>query len=239
MTEGFFSMAPTLLESLFGGFTTFFSVWQMCIMQVTPFYIAFSLGVYFLLVGSARRSNFKPMMLVMAGLALGFSFLFALIGSPEFAVGSLLLRNIHSLRFAAGVFIIVVGALMILSSLLTRFDFKARILVVISPLVGAALAIAYSPCISPVLSRIFNYTKTSTGSVYGFSLLFLYAIGMTAALTLVVSVIIFIYNVRSRRTIFRRSTTAPVVVSLVFIVLGILLVSGLMLRYKAMLVNLF
>lgn len=235
-------MAPTVTESLFGGFTTFFSVWQLCIMQVTPFYIAYSLGAYFLLIGSgkSRGPGLKPMMLlVFCGLALGFSLVFALMGVPVLGAGNMILRNIRTLKYVAGVFILALGAVMTLSSFLTRFDFKTRLPVLFSPLVGASFAVGYSPCISPVLSRIFNYTKMQSDALHGLLLLFLYAVGMAAALTLVSCVIILLHDIRSRRAASRLSKSAPVIASLVFTVMGVLLVTGLMLRYKAMLVNLF
>ena len=32
--------------ALWGGFSSFFSIWQVCILQISPFFIAFIVGSY-------------------------------------------------------------------------------------------------------------------------------------------------------------------------------------------------
>ncbi len=232
---------PGLIGSFFGGVTVFFSVWQLCIMQFSPFYLAYLLTVYFLIDGSPgrARSAVAPLFIAAAGLAAGFSVIFAILSDPGFASNYALFSGIRGLKTASGFFILAVGALMILLAVLGRFDTKAYVPATLSPLVGASFAIAYSPCIPPVLSEILNFSGMPGNSFKGLILLFLYAAGVCASATLVASVMIMYFRLRQKGRKTRRSMFPPVFTSLVFMIIGLLLVMGLMLRYKRFLVNIF
>lgn len=228
-------MAPTISEALAGGFSTFFSVWQLCIMQITPFFLAFYFGSYSLL---DRGKNLLPMLMLTAGLTIGFSVVFALMSVPAIGLGSLILRNLKDLKFFAGVFIMAVGLLMVLFAFLNKFN-SFRVLAVLSPLVGVSLAIAYSPCIAPELSKILNYSSIPSNSHRGLSLLFMYGAGLCIAAALVGVVLIIVFKVVNSGGRKKRRPLPTVIASLVFMIIGVLLLTGLMFRYKMILVNLF
>ena len=232
---------PGLIGSFFGGIGVFFSVWQLCIMQFSPFYIAYLLTVYFLIDGSAGRSRsaVKPLLITAVGLAAGFSLVFAILSDPGFASNYAFLSGLRGLKTASGVFILAAGALMILLAVLGRFDTKAYVPAALSPFVGASFAIAYSPCIPPVLSEILNFSGMPGNSFKGLILLFVYAAGVCASATLVSSVMVMYFRLRQKGRKTRRSMFPPVFSSLVFMIIGLLLVLGLMLRYKRFLVNIF
>lgn len=233
--------APGLIGSFFGGVGVFFSVWQLCVMQFSPFYIAYLLTVYFLIDGSGgrARSARAPLVITAVGLAAGFSFIFAVLSAPGFASNHEIFSGIRGLKFISGVFILAVGALMILLAVLGRFDSKAYVPAVLSPLVGASFAIAYSPCIPPVLSGILNFSGMPGNTLKGLALLFVYSAGMCAAATLVAAVAIIYARLRQGRRKTKTSMLPPVVSSLVFMIIGLLIVLGLMLQYKRFLVNIF
>lgn len=232
---------PGLIGSFWGGISVFFSVWQLCIMQFSPFYVAYLLTVYFLIDGSGgrARSAISPLVLTAVGLGAGFSFVFAVLSDPGFASSHALFSGLRGLKSASGYFILAVGTLMIILAVLGRFDTKAYAPAALSPLVGASFALAYSPCIPPVLSGILNFSGTPGNSLKGLVLLFVYAAGVCSAATLVAAVLILYFRLRQGRRMSRRSMLPPVLSSLVFMIIGLLIVFGLMLRYKRFLVNIF
>jgi len=235
------TVAPGFIWSFLSGIGVFFSVWQLCVMQFTPFYVAYLLTVYFLIDGSGgrARSATAPLVITAFGLALGFSLIFALLSSPGFTSDYVFLSGLRGLKTVSGIFILSVGALMILLAVLGRFDTKAYVPAVLSPLVGAGFAIAYSPCIPPALSEILNFAGMPGNSVRGLVLLFLYALGVCASETFVSAVIIVYLKLRQGRHKARTSMFPPVLSSLIFMIIGLLLVLGLMMRYKMFLVNIF
>lgn len=230
-------MIPSFGESFIGGIKTFFSVWQLCIFQVTPFYLAFLLAAFFFLKGREAKANFLTITVVALGLALGFSAVFSLAGVPTLEAGSTILRNLKTLRFFAGVFIISTGGLMAVLSFLARFGYRGHLMALLSPLAGGALAIAYSPCISPSLSSIMNYASIPGNGGHGLALLLVYGLGLCASLTGVGALLMLIFKLKGEP---RKGTAVrPLMASLIFMIIGILLVSGMMMRYKMILVNIF
>lgn len=232
---------PGLIGSFLGGISVFFSVWQLCIMQFSPFYVAYLLTVYFLIDGSGgrARSALSPLVLTAVGLAAGFSLVFVVLSAPGFASSHALLSGLRGLKSVSGFFILGAGALMIVLAVLGRFDTRAYVPAALSPLVGASFAVAYSPCIPPALSEILNFSGMPGNSLRGLVLLFVYAAGVCSAATLVAAVMIVYFRLRQGRRMTRRSMLPPVLSSLVFMIIGLLLVFGLMLRYKRFLVNIF
>ena len=37
--------------AVWGGFSSFFSIWQICLLQISPFFIAFIVGIYLATIG--------------------------------------------------------------------------------------------------------------------------------------------------------------------------------------------
>ncbi|MBI5236866.1 MAG: hypothetical protein HY887_00395 [Deltaproteobacteria bacterium] len=231
--------SPTVIGSLFGGFGVFFSIWQLCLMQFSPFYIAYFLTVYFLSGGRGGRTGMAPLLITAAGLAAGFSVIFAVLSAPGFASSHDLLRGIRGLKHAAGLFILAAGALMMALSVLGRSDSRAYLPAILSPLVGASFAVAYSPCIPPALSKILNFSDMPGNSVKGIVMLFSYGIGVCAAATIAGAAVILLARYGQGRRTSRHSILPSIVSSLVFMIIGLLLVMGLMLPYKRFLVNIF
>ncbi len=233
-------MDPGTGTAFFGGIKSFFSVWQLCIMQVTPFFLAFFLGAYFLTRTGARAGDIFNMAVVALGLALGFSLLFGILGTPSLEPGATLMRNIRTLRFFSGLFILAVGLLMMLFSITIPRSSRVMVFFLLSPPVGAALAIGYSPCIPPVLSDILNFAGRPGNERMGLALLFLYGMGIGVSLVFVGSMLGYILSRRSpyARMRYSRPGMPALIASLIFMAFGFLLVTGLMVRYKAFLVNL-
>ncbi len=233
-------MDPTMGTAFFGGIHAFFSVWQLCIMQVTPFYLAFFLGAYFIIRSGERSVDLFNMAVISLGLMVGFGLLFGILGIPSLEPGATFVRNIRTLRLFAGLFIIAVGLVMLVFSFTVSHRSRAGIFLVLSPFVGAAFAIGYSPCIPPVLSTIFTFAGKPGNARMGLFFLALYGVGIGVSLTLVGSILAYLLTPRSSRGRFGegRASMAALIASLVFMAMGVLLITGLMVRYKAFLVNL-
>ncbi len=234
-------MSPGVFEAFWGGVGAFFSVWQLCILQITPFFVAFFVATHFILRTGNRGEDLFNTIVVGTGLVLGLSIFFGLLMTPGLAPGTVLLKYLKLLRFVAGIFIILVALTMVFFSFTSILFFDRRkIFFVLSPLVGSALAIAYSPCIPPALSRLLNYARIPENTLHGFVLLVFYALGIGISLIIVGYIIALTAGIGSspyaERT--RRYIVLPLVSSLIFMIIGILLVTGLMLSYKAFLVNL-
>ncbi|HHL40555.1 MAG TPA: hypothetical protein ENJ37_08615 [Deltaproteobacteria bacterium] len=231
-------MAPGYFETFFGGFAAFFSVWQLCIFQVTPFYIAFMVAARLLSRRGGRGSSGAVLAVTALGLAVSFSLVFGIMGVPHVGVGGVILRNLKLLKLLAGAFIIVSAAVLMLPAL--RVGVGVRTAAALSPLAGAAFAIGYSPCISPALAAALNFARSPDGGGRGLVLVVLYGAGMAAALTLTGAAFMAAAGwLAARRRTARVPAAGLVAAAAVYMTMGVLLVTGLMLRYKAFLVNFF
>lgn len=242
-------MAPSVAEALFGGLRTFFSVWQICLLQITPFYLAFFLGSYFLVRARGRGADLFVMALIGAGLIIGFSCAFGLVNSGAFAAGSapevagaasipaILAFNDKlndKLNLIAGSFIMAVGVLMVFLAF-ARFAFNARALAVLSPLAGASIAAGYSPCSSPALLRIIIHSTLEGGG--SFALFSMHAAGISIAMTL--SCFLLILLLDRRRSRIPHHAAIPIAAALTFMAMGFLMFTGRMHGYNEILLNLF
>lgn len=227
-------MPITFLDAFTGGISAFFSVWQLCILQFSPFYAAFLIGVLSLCRMEKRASRGLPAAIAIIGLAAGFSLVYALMSSP--GLGAWAIFHIKGMRVAAGVFIIITGLLMIVFALFGRPGGRTLLPALLSPVVGASLAVAYSPCISPALAKILSISSMPGGAGEGFRLLLFYGLGMCGSATAVVGVFMAVSGYIYKGP--RAAVIVPVAASLFMMTIGFLLVADLMLLYKRFLVNL-
>lgn len=95
-----------------GAFSSFFSVWQFCIAQISPFFIAFLIGVYLIEGNGINRKSIVNILIASSGYLIGFSIIFALLGTSSSNIAGYLLYNIKAIRIFSGIFILVVGLLM-------------------------------------------------------------------------------------------------------------------------------
>lgn len=210
----------------------------MCILQFSPFYVAFLVGVLSLCRMEERASCGLPAAIAIIGLAAGFSLVFALLSSPGLGAGAVFLKGIKGMKVAAGVFIIITGLLMIVFALFGRPGGRTLLPALLSPVVGASLAMAYSPCISPALANILSLSSMPGGAGDGFRLLVFYGLGICGSATAVGGLFVAVSIFRGRRAAVGVSPMVPVAASLFMMTIGFLLVADFMLLYKRFLVNL-
>jgi len=220
-----------------GAFSSFFSIWQFCIAQISPFFMAFLAGVY-LLENSAVRKSAINLFITSLGYSAGFSVIFALLGSSGAGIAGYLLYHIKDLRILSGIFVLLTGALMIVMAFIRNLaPVSPRIFWLLAPLVGASFAFIYSPCIPPVLSQVLNYASQPENAARGLLLLLIYGMGLSAAFVSVGAPFALIIG-RLAKGIERLGI---VIFGCAFFLMamGIMAVTGLTIYYKAFLLSFF
>ncbi len=248
------------LIAFWGGFSSFFSLWQLCLMQITPFFLAFAIGLY-LLEGNSSSAIRNPqsalvsLLLACGGYILGFSIVFALMGTSGWGAASYILYNIDDFRAGAAVYITIIALLMALynfygsrtrsldklrmnadATLLGRASLFHILYLPAGLLLGASFALAYSPCIPPVMSDIMNFAGKPNNALRGFQLLTVYGFGVTLAFSISGSALaIMVGYFTERRSV---KVAIAYLSSGTLFLMAFLILTDLMIRYKSFLVGL-
>lgn len=230
------------LAAFWGGFSSFFSIWQLCLMQITPFFLAFAVGLYIVEGGSELRtpnSLISGLLLACAGYILGFSIVFALMGTSGWGAAAYIIYNIEDFRKAAAAYMTIIALLMVVYNryIIHIPHSTFRILCLpIGILLGASFAVAYSPCIPPVMSSIMNFASKPGNAHRGFHLLVVYGFGVTLAFAIsgiLLSAAVGYFTVRkSARNIIVYLSSGTL------FIMAFLIITDLMIRYKSFLVGL-
>src|SRR5207244_12254592 len=115
----------------------------------------------------------------------GFTAVFISLGATASELGDLLLYNRLPLARVAGVFIAVMGAVLLLEGrigFLSRGgDWSKRLAggsLWTAQLLGAAFAVTWTPCIGPVLGAVLTLAGTTASLSHGVLLLTAYSLGL-------------------------------------------------------------
>ena len=105
------------LPEAFGyGFASFFSIWQACLLQISPFFLAFVIGHYFAGYSDRERRGFaRRAVYPSAMFAAGFSLFQALSSVTGLPIGRFLSYYGGALSFVSGAYILLVGLHIVLS----------------------------------------------------------------------------------------------------------------------------
>ena len=227
------------LDSLIGGFLSFFSIWQFCIAQISPFFMAFILGVRLITDASTLKKSAANLLIPSIGYSAGFSIIFALLGSSGTYTGSYLLYNIKYFRLLSGIFILFTGVFIAGTGFLIKVITPPTNAIVwlLAPLLGVAFAFVYSPCIPPVLSKLLNYASIPENAVNGLLLLTVYGMGLSSAF--VAAGIPFAMAVGWQADKGRRPGLIILGSAFFLMALGAMNITGLMVYYKAFLLGFF
>lgn len=160
-----------------------------CVLPLLPGYLSMMSGYSATQLETGEVST-RRMLRVILLFILGFTVVFAAIGATATALSSLLVQNLPTLTRIAGLVIIVFGLLMITMAVSERgvlapFGRERRLQVRPSrlggwapPLMGAAFAFGWSPCIGPVLTVILATAATRQTLTEGVLLLIVYSLGL-------------------------------------------------------------
>ena len=158
-----------------------------CVLPLIPGYIAFVSG---LSIDHMTESGWKDKKMASAMLnsvmfVLGFSVVFVVLGASATWLGEFLVQRLPLLVNIAGVVIIIFGlqqmGLFKFGFMLTTrlIDLQAEKLGPFkAPLLGAAFAFGWTPCVGPILAAILTYAATMDTVGKGVMLLMVYCAGL-------------------------------------------------------------
>ncbi|MHB8487575.1 MAG: cytochrome c biogenesis CcdA family protein [Candidatus Dormibacteria bacterium] len=203
------------------------SITSPCCLPLLPGYLGYLTGV------SASQGVVRRRRVVTAAalFILGFTVVFAALGATASEVGDFLLQNRPLLYQLAGVFIALMGLIILVSGHIPLLNRTANVaghvrggsLWSATPL-GAAFAVTYTPCLGPILGAILTLAAASRSLVDGVGLLIIYSLGLGIPLLLLSLSITRVHRLlsRARRGIaIARSASAVVLISM-----GVLLVTN-------------
>ncbi|VAX21384.1 hypothetical protein MNBD_NITROSPINAE01-1500 [hydrothermal vent metagenome] len=181
----------SFIGAFIGGFASFFSIWVFCLMQVVPFFVA-------LMVASSLSQNsvgqvsctgcagVKKAVATGCVALLGFILVFMATGMSGTSISHAVFTYSGMLNQIGGVVIGLVGLFFVgLLTVKEAYSPAFGVAKVVSVfLFGAALGLAYKPCVTPTLTKIYNINTAPGNVVTGGGLLFFYALGISVAILL-------------------------------------------------------
>lgn len=220
--------------AVWGGFSSFFSIWQICLLQISPFFVAFFVGIYLATIGNKANPEIRRwMILPCITYGIGFTVFYSLLIASGLNVSRPLIHNIGTLRVVSGIIILLVGLYILL---VNRISFLSKIrqpllLSTLFLLIGVAFAIIYSPCITPMLSDIMGLASQRSTAIEGWYLAFCYGIGVSLALCMTsVALVLF---ARRREIVLRNANLIINICGTTLLILAVMNMTGLMRHYKA------
>ena len=160
-----------------------------CVLPLLPGYLSMMSGYSAAQLEQGEVSNGR-MLRVIGLFVLGFTLVFAAIGAAATSLGQFLVANLSTFTRVAGIVIIVFGVLMVAMAVSNRgflatMNTEKRVHVRPSrlgkwapPVMGAAFAFGWTPCIGPVLTVIIATASTQETIGQGILLLVAYSLGL-------------------------------------------------------------
>ncbi len=160
-----------------------------CVLPLLPGYLSMMSGYSAAQLEQGEVSN-RRMLRVIGLFILGFTLVFAAIGAAATSLGEFLRTNLNTFTRFAGVIIIVFGLLMVAMAVSNRgflatMNTEKRVHVRPSrlgkwapPVMGAAFAFGWTPCIGPVLTVILTTAAVQDTVGQGVLLLVSYSLGL-------------------------------------------------------------
>lgn len=219
----------TILVAFTAGLFSFLSP---CVLPIIPSYLSFVSGVSLEEMRSPHITGIVRRRVVFNSLAfiVGFSLIFVSLGASASYLGSLFLGYRNFIRTLGGVFIILVGIYLMgffKISLLDRylqFNLKDKPVGYLgSMLVGVTFAVAWIPCVGPILGAILALAGTSAEIGKGILLLTTYAAGLAVPFFLSAVAVNSFFQFSE---IFRRYVQAVhVAAGILLVIVGVLLLT--------------
>lgn len=159
------------------GFLSFLSP---CVLPLIPSYLAFLLGDYSDQKKKDKNYSIMPALIFITG----FTVVFILLGLSATFLGRFFIRNQAIIRKTSGVVIVIFG-LHISGIIKLKWLYYEKKLSITqksnkylqSFVLGIGIALAWTPCIGPILSSILILAGNSQNLLTGGFLLFIYSFG--------------------------------------------------------------
>ncbi|MEO5335097.1 MAG: hypothetical protein H7839_24050 [Magnetococcus sp. YQC-5] len=226
----------TALTVFLSGFASFFSIWQVCILQISPFFMIYLVGISATaqtLQSPPKGSLIGWTLLPSLTYTVGFGAVFALLSAPGLYAGRYLNYHINDLRMASGFYFLLIATGLLLAD---RLPWLGKHLGpwLINGLTlgtGIALALIYSPCITPTLSQILGLAAHTTTARQGAWLALFYGLGMSYGFALVGTLLVA--GLHAWAGWLRQARLIKDLAAGVLLILAGMNITGVMTYYKA------
>jgi cytochrome c-type biogenesis protein len=227
--------APSIFLAFAAGFVSFVSP---CVLPLVPGYLSTVCGLTPTELQSARGVVLRTVLIRSALFIFTFSFIFIALGMSATGLGNLLFENKTTLEKVAGVAIIALGAFFVLAlfvPLLNREWHPDRIMRRVGQggpvVVGAAFAIAWTPCVGPALASILGLASTNDSVAEGGALLAVYSAGL--AVPFLLTALAFNQATTAFNFFKRHYAVINGVAGVLLIAMGVLVLTGELTRLNS------
>ena len=201
-----------------------------CVLPLVPVYLASLAGPEILEAKTDKRS--AHIFLHSLTFVIGFTMVFVILGAGAGLAGLAIGAHISAIQRAAGIVIIVFGALLLAAQGVPQLNFQKHLTpsqsqttgYLRSFLTGAIFALAWTPCVSYALGSILMLAMVSETAWRGASLLAIYSLGLGVPFLIIGAA--FDAVAPLLRHISRYSKVIYIASGILLIVLGILIVTG-------------
>ncbi len=215
----------TVVAAFAVGFVSFISP---CVLPLVPGYLSAVSGVT---VAEMQRGERANVLLPAIVFCLSFTVVFVALGMTATGLGSTLQDSRDTLDVIAGVVIVALGILFVVTPFVPRLNREWRPDALISragsggPLVaGAAFAFAWTPCVGPTLGAILTAASVKDTVGEGALLLACYSAGL--AVPFMLTALAFNRATAASRWLRDRWTIVTAISGVVLIAMGVLLLTG-------------
>lgn len=156
-----------------------------CVLPLVPVYLSLVSGVATRDLAGAIGRQRRRLLVAVLGFIAGYTVVFVAMGATASALGSLLAGFRPILERMAGVVIVLIGLLV---AGIAKFDAlgrdtradvsTTRFGALAPPVMGAAFAFGWSPCIGPILGAILTMSASTADLRRGVLLLLAYSAGL-------------------------------------------------------------
>lgn len=217
----------TIIAAFAVGFVSFISP---CVLPLVPGYLSAVSGVSVADMRGPQRDLSKVLLPALV-FCLSFTVIFVALGMSATGIGSSLNDNRGTLEDVAGVLIILMGLLFVLTPFVPRLSREWRMDALMQragsggPLIaGAAFAIAWTPCVGPTLGSILTAAATKDTVSQGGVLLAAYSAGL--AIPFLVTAIAFTRATAAFKWLRDRYLIVTALSGAVLVVMGFMLLTG-------------
>ena len=169
-----------------GGIVSFLSP---CVLPLLPGYLSMMSGYSVTEIEEGGASTGRLVRVVLLFVA-GFTIVFAAFGATASSIGRFLSANLSAMSRIAGGVVVVFGVLMVALAISNRGPLAAlnrdsrphvrpsRLGAWAPPVMGAAFAFGWTPCIGPILTVVLTTAATRDTLAQGVLLLVAYSLGL-------------------------------------------------------------
>jgi cytochrome c-type biogenesis protein len=217
----------TIIAAFAVGFVSFVSP---CVLPLVPGYLSAVSGVSLAEIQGGEK-RLSRILLPSIVFCLSFTVVFVALGMTATGLGSTLQDGRGTLDKVAGVVIIALGVLFLITPFVPRLNREWRPDALMSragsggPLIaGAAFAFAWTPCVGPTLGTILTAASVQNTVSEGAVLLLFYSLGL--AVPFLITAVAFTRATSAFRWLRDRYLIITAVSGAVLIAMGVLLFTG-------------